>query len=294
MDPLTLIVGLLAGTVLGVGATALALRARLAARDRRAVVAERNAQRAERLAELGSMTSGLAHEIKNPLSTVVLNAQLVAEEIAESELPEETRGRLLRRVDALGREATRLRDILADFLRFAGRMRLDPSRRDLRRIVEEVADFFLPQSERHGVIQRVEIPDEEIVASVDEGLLKQAILNLMLNAVQAMALRAADDGAARPRELILRLARESAAAEPAEVRIHVIDTGPGIEATRRDAIFRPYMTDKPGGTGLGLATTRRIVEEHGGRIRLWSEPGRGSDFAICLPAAPVTPANPSA
>lgn len=296
MDPLTLAVGALVGALVGVAAAAFALRTRLAARNRRAIAAERRAQQAERLAELGSMTSGLAHEIKNPLSTVVLNAQLVAEEIAESDLPEDARGRLLRRVDALGREATRLRDILADFLRFAGRMKLDPSPQDLRSLVEEVADFFLPQSERHGVIQRVELPFDPVVAPIDANLVKQALLNLMLNAVQAMAQQpSGEDARPRPRELIVRVERGDAEGA-SEARVHVIDTGPGIEAARREAIFRPYMTDKPGGTGLGLATTRRIVEEHGGRIRLWSEPGKGSDFTICLPIATTTatPASPSA
>lgn len=296
MDPLTLAVGALVGALVGVAAAAFALRTRLAARNRRAIAAERRAQQAERLAELGSMTSGLAHEIKNPLSTVVLNAQLVAEEIAESDLPEDARGRLLRRVDALGREATRLRDILADFLRFAGRMKLDPSPQDLRSLVEEVADFFLPQSERHGVIQRVELPSDPVVAPIDANLVKQALLNLMLNAVQAMAQQpSGEDARPRPRELIVRVERGDAEGA-SEARVHVIDTGPGIEAARREAIFRPYMTDKPGGTGLGLATTRRIVEEHGGRIRLWSEPGKGSDFTICLPIATTTatPASPSA
>jgi signal transduction histidine kinase len=284
--------GLLTGFFLGLGAgglgAALVLRARMAARDEERRAAESRAQQAERLAELGSMTSGLAHEIKNPLSTVVLNAQLVGEEIGDSELPDDAKHRLTRRVDALSREANRLRDILTDFLRFAGRLKLDPQPHDVREIVEELADFFLPQSERQGVVQRVEIPSTPLVAKVDEGLLKQAVLNLLINAVQAMA----DQPPGRHRELILRVERVQPAANARapkdergapELRIHVIDTGPGIDATRREAIFRPYMTSKPGGTGLGLATTRRIVEEHGGRVQLWSEVGKGSDFTIVLP-----------
>lgn len=284
--------GLLTGFFLGLGAggmgAALVLRARMAKRDEERREAESRAQQAERLAELGSMTSGLAHEIKNPLSTVVLNAQLVGEEIGDSELPDDAKHRLTRRVDALSREANRLRDILTDFLRFAGRLKLDPQPHDVRQIVEELADFFLPQAERHGVVQRVEIPAMPLVAKVDEGLLKQAILNLLINAVQAMA----DQPPTRHRELILRVERVEPPASARgqkddrvdpELRIHVIDTGPGIDATRRDAIFRPYMTSKPGGTGLGLATTRRIVEEHGGRVQLWSEVGKGSDFTIVLP-----------
>jgi signal transduction histidine kinase len=288
---------------LGVGAfvSALALRNRLASRGRRALVAERRAQQAERLAELGSMTSGLAHEIKNPLSTVVLNAQLAAEEIQDSPLDDESKQRLLRRVETLGREATRLRDILSDFLRFAGRMKLDPHPQNLCAIVDELADFFQPQCDQHAVTQRLQLPAEPVIANVDQGLLKQAVLNLLINAVQAMA----EQPPERARELMLRVEAVTIPAEPhdggretkpehCEARIHVIDTGPGIEPARRDAIFRPYMTNKPGGTGLGLATTRRIIEEHGGRVQLWSELGRGSDFTIVLPLGASGPTAPDA
>lgn len=290
MDAVRILAWLLIGLALGALAAVLMLRTRLASRERRAIAAERRAQQAERLAELGSMTSGLAHEIKNPLSTVVLNAQLVGEEIGDSELPDDAKQRLMRRVDALGREATRLRDILTDFLRFAGRMKLDPHPQNLCAIVDELADFFQPQCDQHGVTMRLQLPSEAVVAPADAALLKQAVLNLLINAVQAMAEQPSD----RPRELMLRVeaveipadpTKRGEAAMPAhrEARIHVIDTGPGIDQARRDAIFRPYMTSKPGGTGLGLATTRRIIEEHGGRVQLWSEVGKGSDFTLVLP-----------
>ncbi len=290
MDAVRILAWLLIGLALGALAAVLMLRTRLASRERRAIAAERRAQQAERLAELGSMTSGLAHEIKNPLSTVVLNAQLVGEEIGDSELPDDAKQRLMRRVDALGREATRLRDILTDFLRFAGRMKLDPHLQNLCAIVDELADFFQPQCDQHGVTMRLQLPAEAVIAPADGALLKQAVLNLLINAVQAMAEQPSD----RPRELMLRVeaveipadpTKRGEAAMPAhrEARVHVIDTGPGIDQARRDAIFRPYMTSKPGGTGLGLATTRRIIEEHGGRVQLWSEVGKGSDFTLVLP-----------
>jgi signal transduction histidine kinase len=290
VDAVRILAWLLIGLALGALAAVLMLRTRLASRERRAIAAERRAQQAERLAELGSMTSGLAHEIKNPLSTVVLNAQLVGEEIGDSELPDDAKQRLMRRVDALGREATRLRDILTDFLRFAGRMKLDPHLQNLCAIVDELADFFQPQCDQHGVTMRLQLPAEAVIAPADGALLKQAVLNLLINAVQAMAEQPSD----RPRELMLRVeaveipadpTKRGEAAMPAhrEARVHVIDTGPGIDQARRDAIFRPYMTSKPGGTGLGLATTRRIIEEHGGRVQLWSEVGKGSDFTLVLP-----------
>jgi signal transduction histidine kinase len=109
---------------------------------------------------------------------------------------------------------------------------------------------------------------------------KQAVLNLMLNAVQAMSGSAAD----RPRELILRTAAVRSKDGRDEVELHVIDTGPGIDSATRERLFKPYFTTKAGGTGLGLATTRRIIEAHGGRIELHSDVGRGTDFVIVLPA----------
>lgn len=255
--------------------TAIVLQRRLVKKMRQSNAAERRAQNAERLAELGSMTSGLAHEIKNPLSTVVLNAQLIREELEESGIDPELSGRLQRRTEALERESVRLREILEDFLRFAGRMKIDPSNHDIKTIVDDLVDFFHPQCDQQSVLLRADLPDHPVSASVDESLLKQALLNLMINGLQAME---SLDSEGTTREMIIRL-EES----PGEVRIHVIDNGPGIEPSKQDEIFRPYVSSKKGGTGLGLPTTRRIVEVHGGRLEVHSVPGSGSDFVIHLP-----------
>ncbi|MBM4111824.1 MAG: HAMP domain-containing histidine kinase [Phycisphaerae bacterium] len=254
-----------------VAVVALLLRRRAVAEARR----EAAARSAARIAELRAMTGGLAHEIKNPLSTLVLNAQLLREEVLDMDLEEEARQRVSRRVETLSREAGRLGDILEDFLRYAGRVQLDRQPRDLREILDELVDFFRPQAEQAGTLLRVDAPHEPVVSLVDAGLLKQALLNLMLNAVQAME-------RSERRELLLRLehGRHGAAGE---ARIHVIDTGPGIAPERRETLFLPYSSTRPGGTGLGLATTRRIVEEHGGRVTLFSEPGMGSDFVLHVP-----------
>lgn len=260
--------------------------------DQRARDAERRAAQSERLAELGSMTSGLAHEIKNPLSTLGLNAQLLAEDVAESPLPAEQRNRVLRRLGAIGREADRLRNILADFLRYAGRIKLDVQRADLRAVVDELADFLAPQCRQSGVLLRTDLPPDPVESAVDANLLKQALLNLLLNAIHAMSpLPDSPEATVQPGErrgeLILRVERDAD-----EARIHVIDTGPGIPADRLEEIFRPYVSSKPGGTGLGLPTARRIVEEHGGRLVAHSTVGRGSDFVVHLPEAPVDRASP--
>ena len=252
--------------------------------ERRARSAERRARDAERLAELGAMTGGLAHEIKNPLSTVGLNAQLLSEGLADSSLPAEERDRLGRRLDILRREVERLRNILEDFLQFAGRIKLDPRRLDLRDVVNDLLDFYQPQCDQHGVTMRAQMPDEPVWANVDEALFKQALLNLMINATQAMTSvkpgTPGDDADGVLRELMIRVDRDDAG-----TRVHVIDTGPGIEAERLDEIFRPYVSTKGGGTGLGLPTSRRIIAEHGGELRAHSDIGRGSDFVITLPAA---------
>jgi len=285
---LWLLGGALAATIILGAALIPATRVLLRRAQLRAREAERRARQAERLAELGSMTGGLAHEIRNPLSTVGLNAQMLAEEIAESELPPEQRDRMLRRIGALGREADRLRDILGDFLRFAGRIVIDPAPHDLRDLIEELADFLVAQCQQSGVLLRVDVPPEaDGRATIDAALVKQALLNLMLNAIQAMIDGQSDDakgdgGDTRRGDLILRLEGDDD-----EVRIHVIDTGPGIDAKSLESIFHPYVTGKPGGTGLGLPTARRIVEEHGGRIVVHSRAGQGSDFVVHLPRRPV-------
>lgn len=275
----------IAGLTLGVIAMLPIMRMLLRRAEKRARRAERRARDAERLAELGSMTGGLAHEIKNPLSTIGLNAQLLSEALAESALPDDERDRLLRRLDTLSREIERLRGILTDFLQFAGRIKLDPQPRDLVKLVDEISDFFHPQCQQAGVTLRTHLPREPLIVNVDEGLLKQALLNLMLNSVQAMSDGGrANPGSASPRgtvargELILRLENDNQ-----EACIHVIDTGPGIEPAKIDDIFHPYVSLRSGGTGLGLPTAKRIVQEHGGNLTVHSEIGRGSDFVIHLP-----------
>ena len=259
----------LGGAFFGAVVVGIASRTLLRAGSRRARSAERRASEAERLAELGSMTSGLAHEIKNPLSTVGLNAQLIEEGLNDLDLPLENTAPLRRRVSALGREVARLREILTDFLQFAGQMRLEKQPHDLVALLEELADFFHPQAESKGILLRSDLPSLPLEVEVDEGLLKQAVLNLMLNAVQAMQ----DQG-----DLIVRLESDAL-----EARIHIIDTGPGVPEDLRESIFHPYVSGSKGGTGLGLPTTRRIVEEHGGRLTLDVLEGQGSDFVIHLP-----------
>ena len=228
---------------------------------------QQRARQAERLAELGTLTGGLAHELKNPLSTIQLNLQLLGEDI----MPENPAlPRLQSRLSTVQKETSRLRDILDDFLRFAGRMELVRKPVELNDMLEELVDFYTPQAQLQRVALRLRRSDEPLFAAVDEKLVKQAILNLMINALQAMP----ESGG----EIIL-----SARQEEGQAIIDVTDTGRGMDAATASRIFDAYYSTKRGGTGLCLAIARRIVHEHGGQIRVTSEQGKGADFTITLP-----------
>lgn len=270
-------IGFAIGAIASVPLLALVVRRQTA----RARAAESRAQSAQRLAEIGAMTGGLAHEIKNPLSTIGLNAQLLAESISELPIDDLEKGRLVRRIETLRREVERLRDTLADFLKFAGEVRIEPRITDLNSVVEELADFYLPQAQHRGVSLRLDLAPERLSVMLDVSHFKQALLNLLLNATQAMTGPSAEPSP-RARELILRtnLARDR---DGPTCELHVIDTGPGIPAETLPEIFKPYFTTKSGGTGLGLPTTRRLIEAHGGRIEVNTAPEKGTEFVVVLP-----------
>jgi len=276
--------GLLAGILIGaliLGGFAAVVAARLRqrrARMRRTVrriraAARRRATRlhaavrsAQRLAEVGTLTGGLAHEIKNPLSTVQLNLQLLQEDLDPND---PAYSRLISRMATAGREVGRLRDILDDFLRYAGKIELRREKVELNGLLEELADFFAPQAQLNRVQLRVKPGPGPLTAWVDPRLIKQTVLNLMINALQAMP-----NGG----EMIL-----SASGDNGQAVIDVIDTGPGIPPDAVDRIFQAYYSTKKGGTGLGLAMARRIAQEHGGELAVRTQVGKGSDFRITLP-----------
>ena len=233
----------------------------------RFVLLERRTRQAERLAEIGSLTGGLAHEIKNPLSTVQLNLQLLQEDLTPDN---PAYSRITNRLGVVQRETSRLRDILEDFLRYGGRIELDRKPVDLNQLLEELVDFFTPQAQLSRVQLRLKRSPSPVIANVDVKLIKQAVLNLMINALQAMP-----SGG----ELILSVSNQAG-----RVIIDIIDTGSGIPPDVLSKIFLAYYTTKRGGTGIGLAMTKRIIEEHGGVITVQSAPGKGTDFTITLPA----------
>ena len=257
---------------------------------RRRLLGEARARRAQRLSEMADMTRGLAHEIKNPLSTVGLNVQLLQEDLEdlahEAAASHEATGRIermRRRLASLRGETGRLRDVLDDFLRFAGRVELDRQATDVNELIAELVDFFEPQAQSASIRVVTVLRARPAVAEVDGPLVKQAVLNLLLNAVQAMeAGRMKDQPHAGADTLRVETLRREGSRR-AELAIRVVDTGPGIGPDALPRLFEPYYSTKREGTGLGLPTARRIAEEHGGTLSVESTPGGGASFELALP-----------
>lgn len=230
---------------------------------------ERHRWLLDQFTELAGLAGGLAHEIKNPLSTLNLNLQLLAEDFQNAESPTERRA--LKKIQVLQKECQRLEDILNDFLRYARVCDLHREPTDVNAVVREVIDFQAPQLRQHKIVVREQLGEALPPVLLDVDFFKQAILNLVLNAQQAMA-----DGG----ELILK----TRALGP-HVFVDVIDTGTGIAEEALPKIFRPFYSTRKEGSGLGLPTTKRIVEAHQGRLLVDSQVGKGTAFSIQLPAA---------
>jgi signal transduction histidine kinase len=220
-------------------------------------------------AEISQLAGGLAHEIRNPLSTVSLNLDLLAEDFQN---PESARDRRVHaRIDRLRHEVHRLYGILENFLRFAGIQDLKLEACDLNGVVEEICDFYEAYAATKSIVMRTQFASDLPPIRLDKDLFKQALLNLMLNAEHAMP-----SGG----ELIL-----TTSSQGSWVLLEVTDTGVGMTDEVLARIFDAFYSTRSGGSGLGLPTSRKIVEAHGGTIHVQSEPGKGSQFSIRLPAA---------
>lgn len=243
--------------------------------DEQPLASPERAERQKQLAEMSKLTAGLAHELKNPLSTLKLNLQLLEEDLTA--LPGGAPQRSITRIATLKKEADRLREILDRFLRFAGRIELQSEVVSLNSLVEELVDFILPYAQAGGIRVHTSLAREDPKCRLDVHLFKQALLNLLLNAIQAMNM----DGQEKSRggELLVQTVQGKERAI-----MYVSDTGVGIPPENMPHLFEAYFTTKKGGTGLGLPTTRRIIEEHNGHITVQSEPGKGTSFRVELPS----------
>ena len=238
----------------------------------------------DQYAALAELAGGFIHEIKNHLSTLGLNLQLLAEDFSDAQTQRERRA--LSRVQRLQGECQRLVDISNDFLRFARIKDLNLTPADLGKVIEEILDFFGPTAREAKIDIKTFLPADLPLVPLDRDLFKQALLNLLLNAEQAMP----GGGELTVLGGIERPAKNEPEARSTlqglSVSLSLIDTGKGIAPDVLSKIFKPFFSTKAGGSGLGLATTKRIVEAHHGTIDVQSEPGRGTKFTIHLPAHP--------
>ena len=250
-----------------------AMAQRLAARERELRAQGEALVRSERLAAIGRIAAQITHEIRNPLSSISLNAEELAERLRElsgAQGAEAAPAAAL--CDAIVREVDRLAAVTEEYLRYARVPKPQVTRAELNEVVRDLLDFVRPELAAAGV--RIEQKLDPVLPQViaDAGQIRQVLLNLVRNAREAMpsggtlslATRATKDGAA----------------------IEVRDTGPGIEPSRLARIFDPFFTTKERGTGLGLALAQEIAREHGGELTCSSSPGQGTTFTLRLPAAP--------
>lgn len=241
-----------------------------------------NRQRAGQLKlEKEDLIGQLAHEIKNPLSTIKINLTLIGEQLerlkeleqsgsrASSRLDSQSVTRTLRKISVIKREADRLEQILDGFLRYTDKVELQPESSDLNELISDLIDFYTPQAYSRSIIFRQMLHKEPLICKVDSNMLKQALLNLFINAQQSM-----ENGG----ELIIRTQKT-----PKYAVIQVTDTGTGIQPDKLSMIFDVYYSSRPRGRGLGLPIAKRIIEAHNGTISVESEAQKGTSFTIKLP-----------
>lgn len=244
--------------------------------------------RAQRLASMALLTSGVAHEIKNPLNSLNIHAQILQRE-AEDDGEEGTaqpvdRDKVARASKVILEETARLTDIVNEFIQAARPQQAVMQRESFNRIAGELVEVFGPECEQLGIELKTELDPELPPIDMDPYVMFQALRNLIRNAIEAHEQQAdASDEKLRaepPRMIVIRtrLAADTVAVE-------VADNGPGIEEENIDKIFEPYYTTKFNGTGLGLMIVYRIVTQHFGAIHVDSEPGVGTRFIISLPLA---------
>ncbi len=221
---------------------------------------------------LSRLAGGLAHELKNPLSTLSLHLALLREEWADESGPKA--GRTVRTLDTLQVEVGRLNEILEDFLRFARTDEIELKQESLNELVEEVVRFVLPEAQAQGVQLETFLDLEQPMLQLDRGRMKQVILNLLINARQAME--------GRESGRITIITRPDSSADLG-VMLEIVDDGPGMTAETLQQCFDIYYSSKRGGSGLGLALVRRVVEAHGGQVEIQSSPGHGTRVMIRLP-----------
>jgi len=237
-----------------------------------------------KLVALGRLTAGIAHEVKNPLNAMMIHLELLRMKIRKGALVPAGGGGellaeagradegLLQHVGVIETEIRRLDEVVQGFLKFTRPEDLRLQAVRVRALFDEVLPILGPEAQKNDVRVVVETPDDQLAVNGDSGMLRQAIMNLAMNACQAM-----------PAGGTLRLIAAPAAKKRVEIRVE--DTGVGIAPEHLDRIFDLYFTTKDHGTGIGLSMVYRIVQMHDGEVEVQSTPGRGTTFRLLLPRA---------
>lgn len=221
----------------------------------------------EKLASIAHLAAGMAHEIRNPLSSIRGYASLLAQRIPDDILAQST-------AELLCEETERINRVLSDALALAAAPKIKKIRQPVGPLLERAISLITPDLEDKEIELRIDdltATDQE--ALVDGDKLVQCLLNLLINAVQAA-----------PRGGIIRVSAKAPSADSSNWQIEIEDNGPGMSEKTRQQIFTPYFTTKACGSGLGLPITRQIIESHGGQLQAHSAPGKGASFIISLPA----------
>jgi signal transduction histidine kinase len=237
----------------------------IAAAPHSTAISEANLQRLDRLANLGTLSAGIAHEIKNGLVPIRTFVQLMLEKSDDREL-----------AAAVERELKRIDSMVSQMLRFAAPKPAVFAQVRVQEVLETSLRLLQHQIDEKMISVTRDYKAAPGIVDGDEAQLQQVVMNLLLNAVEAMAVNGV---------LTVSTNRGRDQRDGAWLEIQVKDTGVGIRKENLDRIFEPFFTTKKNGTGLGLAISQRVVSEHRGRIEAHSEAGKGATFIILLPAA---------
>jgi two-component system sensor histidine kinase HydH len=220
-------------------------------------------RRKEKLAAVGSLAAGIAHEIRNPLSSIKGLATYFGNKFAETDEDKESAGVMVREVDRLNR-------VISELLEFARPSELKLKQKNIKELLEHSVRLVQQDAKSNNIEIDLAVSDGLPSALLDPDRFSQALLNLYLNAIQAM-----DEGGV--------LSVKSTLGEEGEIKVEIADTGAGINPNDLNKVFDPYFTTKTKGTGLGLAIVHKIIEAHNGEIRIRSAPGKGTVFTLLIP-----------
>jgi PAS domain S-box-containing protein len=226
-----------------------------------------------RMAAIGRLTSGVGHEVKNPINAIVVHLELLKSKLGDTASP------ATRHLEVIDAEIRRLDRVVQTLVDFSRPVELQLREQDLRAIVTEVVALSSAELSMRDVIVISSMPDEPLIANIDGDLIKQALLNVIQNGAQAMS-------SGGRLEVTLQFDRFAVQVSK-EAIIGIRDEGPGIPDDIREKIFDLYFTTKAGGSGIGLAMTYRILQLHHGSVEVQSVAGQGSDFRLHIPLASV-------